>query len=353
MKFYDWGKTHSYTTTRVFFIIGGRSIGKTYGLRKECVKEYLKRGTRFVEVVRTKNELDGVQQNYFGKLVQQDEFPGYSFKTEGAAAYIAETPDSDEDSPKWELMGYFVALTNEQREKKRTFVNVRDIIFDEAIIDRGVSPYSRYLPDEWGTLLGIANTVYREIPGITPKDKRIHLLGNACDMQCPLFASLGITRVPERGERTFYPDANGNKRAIMVHRVEQNAAEYKTDTVVGGLAVGEQAAMFYENEFAEEGSDFIRRIPKSAAHVYNIQYGRTMGVYIDYSTGIVYVGRPLDKNTTYVLAKSDMKINYIFLNTGSNVVKFLRNMYSMGGIRYESAGYMGSFYALLDAIGVR
>lgn len=352
MRFYDWGKTHSYTSTNVFFVIGGRSIGKTYGLRKECIREYMKRQTRFVEVVRTKNELDSVQRNYFGKLVQQDEFPGWSFKTEGGEAYMARTPD-EEESPEWELIGYFVALTNEQREKKRTFVNVRDIIFDEAIIDRGVSPYSRYLPDEWGTLLGIANTVYREIPGITPKDKRIHLLGNACDMQCPLFASLGITTVPEKGERTFYPDANGNKHAIMVHRVEQNAETYKTDTVVGGLATGSQAAMFYENEFSEEGSEFISGIPRSAEHVYNLQYGRTMGVYIDYSTGLVYIGRPRDKNRTYVLAKSDMKINYVFLSNGSNVLKFLRNMYTVGGIRYEDAGYMGSFYALLDVIGLR
>lgn len=58
-KYYDWEKTLSYDAD-VTMVIGARGVGKTFGLRKQCIKDFLRDGSRFVEVTRFKNELSGV-----------------------------------------------------------------------------------------------------------------------------------------------------------------------------------------------------------------------------------------------------------------------------------------------------
>ena len=43
--FYDWNKTLSYDAD-VTMVIGAKGIGKTFGLRKQCIKDFLRDGSR-------------------------------------------------------------------------------------------------------------------------------------------------------------------------------------------------------------------------------------------------------------------------------------------------------------------
>ena len=72
--YYDWHKTLSYDSD-VTMVIGPRGIGKTFGLRYQCIKDFLKDGSRFVEVCRFKAELSGVSDGYFNRLQDMPEFP--------------------------------------------------------------------------------------------------------------------------------------------------------------------------------------------------------------------------------------------------------------------------------------
>ena len=58
-KYYDWEKTLSYDAD-VTMVIGARGVGKTFGLRRQFIRDYLRHEWRFVEVTRYKNELSGV-----------------------------------------------------------------------------------------------------------------------------------------------------------------------------------------------------------------------------------------------------------------------------------------------------
>lgn len=354
MKFYDWGKTHSYTNCTVFFVIGGRSIGKTYGLRKKNIWEYIRKGSRWVEIIRTESDLSDFENDYFAKLELNGEFPGYQFKIESDRAYIAKQ-GKDDEKPEWELMGYFLPLTKEQKIKQRTFVNVKNFTFDEAIIDKNISPYTRYLPNEWKSVLGIVNTALREIPGQKMRGVRINLLGNACDLTCPFFESLGINKIPPLDSRTFYGegDAEGNNK-IMVHRLPPSNTSYITETIVGILSNKDQAAQFYGNEFSGETSDFIinEPIPKTAKHMFNVLFGRKFGVYLDIESCCMYIGRPIEKNRTYVIAREDMTVEYTMLAHADTIKKTVKEMYAVGAVRYENSAYMGAFYNMLTALNI-
>ena len=92
--YYDWHTTLSYDAD-ITMVIGPRGVGKTFGLRKQCIEDFQKRGSRFVEVVRYKNELASVSDGYFNRL--QDYFDGYIFKTNAQYGFIAKEPTRNED----------------------------------------------------------------------------------------------------------------------------------------------------------------------------------------------------------------------------------------------------------------
>ena len=85
VKYYDWDATFSRQTgTQGEFCIvaGGKGIGKTFGLRLKCINEYIKKGFRFVEICRTKEERSQVEDGYFSKLQHDGFFKDYIFKVE-------------------------------------------------------------------------------------------------------------------------------------------------------------------------------------------------------------------------------------------------------------------------------
>ena len=142
-KYYDWHATLSRQTGsqgEVCLVIGAKNIGKTFGLRKQCINDFLKNGDKFCEICRTKDEKKLVAPGYFSKFAELETFKGYIFKSNSNEGYIAKEPPRDDngeyiEKPNWQQCCYFIALTMFQTEKKRTFSGIRRYIFDEAVID--------------------------------------------------------------------------------------------------------------------------------------------------------------------------------------------------------------------------
>lgn len=136
-----------------------RDVGKTYGLRKQLIADYLKDGARFVQLVRYKTELPIMSGEYLAKVGR--EFPGHMFKTDNRFAWCAErVPDGGK--PDWRCMGYFCALTQMQQIKSTTFVDPYRIVLDEAIIDPALQRYTSYLPREYYVLTQAIDSITRE-----------------------------------------------------------------------------------------------------------------------------------------------------------------------------------------------
>lgn len=54
--YYDWADTFS-KDAPLTMVVAVRDVGKTYGLRKQLIRDFLKDGARFVQLVRYKTEL--------------------------------------------------------------------------------------------------------------------------------------------------------------------------------------------------------------------------------------------------------------------------------------------------------
>lgn len=341
MEFYDWSKTFSYSRARWVMVISARGYGKTYGLRKQCVRDYIKKRRRFVEVVRTKNEIPIVARGYFEKLVNNNEFPGYVFKYESNQFYISK------DGDKWELIGYIVALTDEQIYKKVTFDLVKRFIFDEALIERK-DRYKRYLPREFERLTGMRSTITRETPD-KPSDAVIYLLSNAVDFTSPYFESLGIRKVPSYG-RHIYNDGD-----VLLDYVEPiYYDEYMNKTATGRALKGtKEGEKLFGNVFTSDNTDYLAEKPKGAKYWRGYVFaGHVFAIWLA-DDGLSYVTSKAPKSAKLKsFTIDDDKINYDLIRKSGADARALRTLFYRKMIRYETAQTRERFADMLLSLGM-
>ena len=129
----DLSKVLSYNAF-LNFIIGERGVGKTYPSTKFTGKQFIKKGYEFVYVRRYKTELSKSMSGFYDALNKnialgkEEDLKGHTFYTKGNKMYIDD-----------KVAGYGMTLTTAQDYKSSNFPNVKYIIFDEFIIDKGVT----------------------------------------------------------------------------------------------------------------------------------------------------------------------------------------------------------------------
>lgn len=350
-NYYDWQATMSRqtgTNGELCMVIGGKGIGKTFGLRLKCVERFLKTGELFVEVCRTKDERRAVMDGYFDKLQNEGYFKDYQFKCEKACGYIARVVE--DEKPEWRLCCYFVALTCFQQEKKRTFVKPRRFIFDEAVIDEK-DRYHRYLPDEFLILANLLDSISRQQPG-DEYQYYVYFLCNAVNLTCPYFQNLGIRKLPGFGY-SWHRD-----KTVLVHYVDPwDSDERKARTLVGRMLEGhEESSIVFDNEFRDtSGREVMAKTP-NAKYRFALRWGRlTFAIWEDGKRGLWFVTTKLPKNSAniYVLAKKDSSIDYQVLRRAEPLAKLLSDVYYLRGLRYESPATREAFFEVLAFLGVK
>ena len=350
LKYYDWQKTFSYNAY-LNMIVTSRGRGKTYGLRKQCIADYIKDKFRFVEVVRYAAEIPDVCDGYFDKLVLKGEFPGYIFRTEGGKSngkfFIAKQPEGEDERPKWELIGYCVALNAQQRKKKKTFANVKRIFFDEFILERRT--YPGYLRDEYGMLLKLIDSVARQEAGQeTPV--RIYLCANACDLVNPYFVEFGIKDEPRPGYTWL------QRGDVLLHyEIEEAYIEAKQDSLVGRLSRGHIGDMI-TNRFANASDDFIGAKPKDAKYKFAFVFqGATYAVWVSYLSGCYYICDkiPNKAQEIYALTLEDSSPNLLLAKRQNYKMSKLMEMFYLNAIRYDTPATREGFLKMCSLFGVR
>lgn len=347
-RYYDWPATFSRQTGtqgEMCIVVGAKNIGKTFGLRVQCVKDFIKRGDRFCEICRTKEEAGVVQNGYFEKLQKEGFFKGYVFKTEAGIGYIAK----EAEKPDWQVICYFVGLTAFQTVKRQTFTGIKRFIFDEAVIDRK-DQYHRYLPNEYLILANMLDSMSRQQPG--GEQYRVYLLGNACDLTCPYMRYLGINKPPEFGY-SFW-----NDKHTLLHYVEPwDAEEMEQDTLVGRMLQGsKEARMMYRNEFDDTGSDEIAKKTPEAKFMVAMVYNKdTYAIWLDNKRGLTFISSKVPKKTKNVitLLKADSTIDYQAVEKANPYLQMLSKMFYIGTLRYESPAMRDMFFKILDFLGIR
>lgn len=352
-EFYDWERTLSYDAD-VTMIVGARGIGKTFGLRKRFILDWLKDGSRFMELTRYKNELFGVTDGYFNRVEDEPEFKDLIFKTDSRYAYAAYKEDKDRNGKvAWQVIGYFGALTDAQRMKKRTYYKVRRIVLDEAIIER-TDRYHKYLPNEFSTLANVVDTVSRERADTDSLRPRVYLLGNACDIKNPYMGAYHVSTQLRFGYRWY------NHKTFLLHYVDpgEYEGEKLRGTVAGRMIAGtSEGSVAASNLFVTESDEFVCRKPQNARFVFGIVCnGSTFGVWADVDGGAYHVTSKCPKRSTrpiYSLTRDDYSVNYIAARRADPAMQSLIEMWYMGLVRYESVDVKQGFAEILELFGVR
>lgn len=188
--YYDWGLVFS-KDKHINVVTGARGIGKTFGLRLQTIRDYIKHGYLCIEVVRFKDEIQDAVDGYHNKLAAF--FPKYEFRSDSTGLYIRKKVTGDKKPPPWERYGFIAALSVSYKKKRRSYPEgVHRIIFDEFALDPN-DTYARYLKNELDALSRIISTATRQrADGTGGKPPYVYLLSNATDRFNPYYEAYGF-----------------------------------------------------------------------------------------------------------------------------------------------------------------
>lgn len=99
-------------------------FGKTYGITKFVVSQFLKKNEEFAYIRRYKSELSKSVPTFFNAINSNKEFPENNLYSKGKTFFCDE-----------QKFGHAMTLSTAQDLKSSNFNNVKTLIFDEFIIE--------------------------------------------------------------------------------------------------------------------------------------------------------------------------------------------------------------------------
>lgn len=331
----------------VNLIIGARGLGKTYGVRRYMLEDYIKNGICFVEVTRYREENNDVAANYFDRITEDNIFPEWEFRVHNKVAEARRADDKE-----WKTCGYFIPLSLQQQKKKSTYVRVRNICMDEIIIDTD-DRYHRYLKNEYEQLAKLVDTVTRERADDTELRKpRIFLLGNACDAFNPYFQHYDVPLEPKFGLQWL-----DGKTCLFDYVRDDAYAARKTKNTVAGRMLKHNSDMTAGNRFEHHDTDFLDKPHAHGRLSYVFRWMHTeYGVIIDLRCGYVFIATTYDKAAHvpyFAVTRDDNRLNYLTATVAKDIIKNLTAYYALGYLRYDTVETQHAISDMLRTFGVK
>lgn len=329
MNVYDgihWNIYEILPFQRNFNLINGeRSLGKTYTCLMFVLDKCIHKGLEFMYITRTQDEKKrGALESAF-KKVTANEFKEYSF------VYDTEEMKLEEMEEK-RVLGYCTALTEAVKVKKKSYPNVKYMIFDEYMLEENQT--STYVNGwkEPDLLLNIYHTVDRE------EDRVIcFMLGNNTKFHNPyhLHPAFNIPPIKKGGiwtsENVLFQYADGSAN---LHDLKANS---KFLRMLEGTDYGKYAK---DGTYIYDNYSFIEKLSTNASYSMTLEYdGNSFGVYSDLKNGAIYVSDKVDPSCKliYALTIDDHKENTLLTRSHSfTQLKWLADNYKRGNIRFVS-----------------
>lgn len=324
--YYDVGQTLTYNCL-FNFVIGPRGVGKTYGLKKRCIKQFLEKGYQFVYLRRYKEELDETAESYFNDIILNNEFPDAVITYSNGCYFVND-----------QLAGYAMALTKAKDYKSISYPLVYLIIFDEFLIeDNG---YARYLKNEVKQFLNFYMSIDRYRGCI------VFFLANSVSMINPYTIYFDL-RLP-------YGSNIVRKGDLLLQLVENEAyIKNRKQTRFGKMIEGTDFAEYaIENKFMDDNKNFIMKKTEKAQYFMTFIYkGDKYGVWVDYSAGKFFVSYNVDPYfpRVYSITIEDHSPNTLLLtqiNKSPFWKQFIEN-YKMSNVYFESQKIKSIVYEVI------
>lgn len=321
-SWYDPSKLKSYNKT-LNFVLGGRGIGKTYGMKKDAVSHYLKTGKQFFYIRRNTADMKHAL-TFMDDIINNEAFEGHEITTKGGKMFVYFYIDG-------EIMGYALPLSRAITLKSSSYPKVDCIIYDEFIPDRG--GYNSYIPGEVELFLNLCDSILRQRQG------HIYLLANSQSKVNPYFTYFDVS--PKEGKEFTIFKGTDSKKEIVIE-VCQDAYTKGTEEKTGfhKLIEGTRYGAYNEGEFAYNDDDFIARRTPTASYSCTLYIdGLYYGVYIDHDEGVLYVSTSCDKDYPYRYAiGKDRKENMLLAKTWRKEprLNLLVRSFRDGSLYYEN-----------------
>lgn len=321
-KFWDIDRTASYNCL-FNFILGIRGAGKTYGLLKYLIEKNMRTGNRFLYVRRTDEELKKLTITKNARIFNlvQKEFPDNALWAESNVLHMDDR-----------IIGYAQSLGAAGKTKSDALENVRDIVFDEFIINTAITR-SRYLQDEVTAFLELYESVAR--PGARDYDVRCWFLGNAVSSSNPYFDKMDL-HIP-------YKTDIWRRGDFLVQMVApQELIEAKKQTRFYQAIEGTEYAQYAaENKFLTDNTHFIAKKSKDSEYQFTlVYYEDEIGVWRSYRNGCYFISDDIDKQcrTVYACTTETQQPNVLLLKgfKSSTNLSNLKKAYDMGCVYYEN-----------------
>jgi hypothetical protein len=257
------------------FVIGARGVGKSYGMKKYVVKQFIKTGKQFMYVRRYKDDLKKIT-TFFNDIGA--EFPEHELKVKGKEFYV-----------NGKLAGYAIALSSWQSLKSNAYPEVSTILYDEFLREKD---NSTYIPNEPRALLNLMDTVFRN-----RTDVRTICMANSTTIVNPFFLYFNI--IPNLKKRY-----NAWESVLVEIPDSKDFSDARRETRFGKLIANtEYGEMSLDNEFTEDSETFIEKRSKESQFVFSVLYkNNTFGIWVDTKKGLMYLANEHDPSSKYVFA---------------------------------------------------
>lgn len=313
--YYNYDRIISYDAL-LNILIGERGVGKTYGASKLVVKDFIKKNRQFVYLRRYKTELSKSSKKFFSELIKNNEFPEHQLEVRGTTFLIDE-----------EVAGYAMTLSTAQQLKGTNFTGVHYIIFDEFLIEEG---QGHYLKNEVLSFLGLIESVARM------HDIKVFMLANAVSEINPYFLFFDLTLPYNNDIKTF-------KDGLILLQYMKNEAyrQAKKETKFGRLISGTEYEDYaVNNKFYDENNSFIEKKTGNSKFSFSFIYkGITLGVWIDYDNGKMYISNDYVNNgLCFATTTEDHQPNTMLYSIAKKYFcwnSFIQN-YKLGNVYFEN-----------------
>lgn len=350
-SYYSFAKILSYNGT-MNHCVGGRGIGKTYGAKKKVTRDAIKntvfnetpvitmrRGIEYQEMVeegvclhqfiyvrRYKEELQMAQHTFFADY--QHEFPDWDFRVQGWEAQMSHVKHAGERKRKWITIGFFVPLSVAQKFKSVSFPNVKWIIFDEYILEKGAT---HYLPNEAVAFDNFYSTVDRY------KDKtRVLFLANAVSITNPYFLARKI-RPDDIDENGFIRLDDGY---LVVHFIESEKFESEVYQTKFGKYIQGTAYADYAvgNQFLDNSHILLGSKGSKAYYILSIEdVNGKFSVWFDPDADkYFFLERGTKDEKIYTMSPHLMAENKTLMTKTNKSLAMLHNAFNNDRMRFDS-----------------
>lgn len=198
------------TNAEYMIILGQKSNGKSYQVKKTVIEDSYKNGNRFVYLRRWDTDAKAKKVNRYFEDMPIKELTNGEF--DGIRAYMDKlffTQLINGRHSRVKECGYYCALNQQEHNASMTFLNPKYIVFEEFITT------NYYLDNETAELQKLINTIGRN------EKTHTFLVGNTFTRVCPYFNDYeldGILKQPQ-GTIKIYPQR-------VDHQIINIAVEY-------------------------------------------------------------------------------------------------------------------------------